>query len=108
MSNKMITLKELYETHQKLSSGEVILDVRRADEFAQQHIEGAINISHELLASRAEELKAYKTIYLHCKRGGRAKLAFEALKQAGLNNLVCVHDAGMDAWLEQGYPVKEG
>lgn len=105
MSNKMMTLKELHANHRNLAAGEVILDVRRPEEYASEHIENAINISHETVAQHAEELKKHKTIYIHCKRGGRAKTAFETLAQAGLNNLVCIHDAGMDAWLEAGYPV---
>jgi rhodanese-related sulfurtransferase len=53
-----------------------------------------------------EELKKFKTVYIHCKRGGRAKTAFETLQSLGLENLVCIEDAGMDAWRERGYPIK--
>ena len=105
MSNKMMTLKDLHAKHLKLGAGEVILDVRKAEEFASGHIENAINIPHENVAQHADDLKKYNTIYLHCKKGGRAKTAFESLSSAGLNNLVCIHDAGMDAWMEAGYPV---
>ncbi len=106
MSNKMVTLKEFYDVHKKLESGEVILDVRGPDEYSAGHIKGALNIPVTEVVSRAKELEKYKTVYIHCKRGGRAKTAFESLKNAGLNNLSCVHDAGMDLWIESGYPVE--
>lgn len=106
MSNTLMTLQELYENSKKLAPGEVILDVRRPDEYAQGHIENALNIPVDVVSERASELKDYKKVYIHCKRGGRAKTAFESLKNAGLDNLVCIHDAGMDQWIEKGYPVK--
>lgn len=106
MSNKLMTLDEFFNLHKSLEKDEVILDVRRPDEFQAGHIEAARNIPVDQVAAFADELRKYKTVYIHCKRGGRAKAAFEALSNAGLSNLVCVHDAGMDQWIESGYPVK--
>lgn len=108
MSDTHISLLDFYDTHLKLGAGEVILDVRNPDEYQAGHIEGALNIPVTELAQRASELRDFKKIYIHCKRGGRAKTAFETLNQMGMNNLVCVHDAGMDLWIEKGFPVKQG
>lgn len=105
MSTTHMTLVDFYNTHQKLAADEVILDVRNRDEYASGHIANALNIPLPEISSHVEELKKYQTVYIHCKRGGRAKTAFEALAHAGLKNLVCVHDAGMDSWIESGYPV---
>jgi rhodanese-related sulfurtransferase len=101
-----MSLDSFHGVHKKLEANEVILDVRRPDEFAEACIENAINIPVDQVAQRIDELKKYKTVYIHCKRGGRAKTAFETLKTMGLTNLVCIDDAGMDAWIERGYPVK--
>jgi rhodanese-related sulfurtransferase len=106
MSGTHISLIEFYNLHRNLASGEIILDVRRPEEYAEAHIKGAKNIPVDQLAGHLDELKQYKTIYIHCKRGGRAKTAFEALSAAGLKNMLCVHDAGMDAWIENGYPIE--
>ena len=106
MANKEITLDELHKHLKQLGREEVVLDVRRTDEFAQGHIPGSINFSHENIGQHIEQLKAYKTIYIHCKAGGRAKKAFETLAALGFTNLVCISDAGMDAWRERGYPVE--
>lgn len=106
MSGLHMSLDELYQKHGKLSTNEVILDVRNPDEFSEGHIDGALNIPLPEVSERISELKDFGTIYIHCKRGGRAKSAFETLQKLGLNNVVCVSDAGMDAWQERGYPVK--
>lgn len=107
MSNIHMPLKEFFQVHNTLESGEIILDVRNPDEFAEGHIEGATNIPLPEIENRVGDLKNYKRIYIHCKRGGRAKTAFDKLVQAGLQNLVCISDAGMDSWIELGYPVKK-
>ncbi len=108
MSNKQMTLADLYRTSQNLGKNDVILDVRRPDEYREGHIENALNIPVDQVATRTADLRKYDTVYIHCKRGGRAKTAFDALQAAGLTNLVCVFDAGMDAWIESGYPVTRG
>ena len=100
-------LDELHEKHHKLSEGEIILDVRGKDEHEEVHIPSSICIPHTEVADHVDELKAYKKVYIHCKRGGRAKVAYESLKAAGLENIVCVDDAGMDVWVEKGYPTQK-
>ncbi len=101
-----MTLNEFFNLHQSLKKDEIILDVRRVDEFQSGHIAHARNIPVDQVANFVDELRKYSTVYIHCKRGGRAKTAFEILSNAGLSNLVCIHDAGMDQWMEAGYPVK--
>ncbi len=105
MSNKMLPLNDFFNLHKSLKKDEVILDVRRPDEFEAGHIENARNIPVDQVAGFVDELRKYSTIYIHCKRGGRAKTAYEILSNAGLSNLVCINDAGMDQWMESGYPV---
>lgn len=105
MSNTLMGLVDFYNLHQKLAPNEVILDVRGPDEFAAGHIAQALNIPVTEVALKAQELKKYNKVYIHCKRGGRAKAAYETLIAQGLTNLVCIHDAGMDMWIESGYPV---
>jgi rhodanese-related sulfurtransferase len=90
-----------------MGPNEVILDVRRPDEYSEGHMPKALNIPVDQLATRTEELKNFSKIYIHCKRGGRAKTAYETLSNLGLNNLVCIHDGGMDMWIENGYPVEK-
>lgn len=108
MSNIKISFTDFYQAYKSLKPGEVVLDVRRPDEFEAAHIPKAINIPVDQVQDRAEELKKYDRVYVHCKRGGRAQKAFETLSNAGLENLACIYDGGMDHWLESGYPADKG
>ena len=100
-----ISADELHNRAATLSSDDLILDVRSPSEFNEGHIEGAQNTPHEEVTSEVETLKSYKTVYVHCKMGGRAKIAAEALQGAGLENIVCVSDGGMQRWTDMDWPV---
>lgn len=103
--NTNMSLHDFHAIHNQLKTGEIILDVRNPDEFASGHIPKATNIPLPQLGERLDELKDHSKIYIHCKRGGRAKTALELMANAGFTNLVCVNDAGMDLWIESGYEV---
>ena len=68
----------------------IILDVRRADEFSQGHIPGAINIANEdIIDTEPAELKDKKqTIYVYCRSGNRSKQASAKLSAMGYSNIV--------------------
>ncbi|MFP5334070.1 MAG: rhodanese-like domain-containing protein, partial [Actinomycetes bacterium] len=84
------------------SDGEVVLDVRRADEFAASHIEGAVNIPlHELLARHHELPEA--RLWVHCASGYRSGVAASLLQRAGFD-VVHVDDLFDDAE-KAGLPV---
>ncbi len=108
MSNTQMTLKEFHDRHLKLGKNDVILDVRNPDEYREAHIKGALNIPLPELAEHAEKLKKYDHVYIHCKRGGRAQSATQVLSSAGLTNIVCISDAGMDMWVNEGFPFERG
>lgn len=81
---------ELQTRLQAASARPVIIDVRRADEFAAGHVEGALNVAHTaILANPAASLTASKDaeIILYCGTGRRASAAIEALRSAGYTNL---------------------
>ena len=68
----------------------IILDVRRADEFAQGHIPGAVNVANEDIgAVRPAELpEITKQIYVYCRSGRRSKEAAGKLAAMGYKNIV--------------------
>tara|TARA_B100000686_G_C16044422_1_gene596887 strand:+ start:161 stop:478 length:318 start_codon:yes stop_codon:yes gene_type:complete len=101
----IISIEELHDRIQQLGKNDLILDVRSPEEYSSGHIEGSQNTSHEEVSGIAEDLKAYDNIFVHCKMGGRAKLASEALIKAGLDNVVCVGNGGMEKWQQMGWPV---
>ena len=98
-----ISADELHNRVGNLTSDDLILDVRSASEFNEGHIEGAQNTGHEEVAGEVDALKKYKNVYVHCKMGGRAKMAAESLQGAGLDNIICVSDGGMQRWEDMGW-----
>lgn len=108
MSNTQMTLKEFHDRHLKLGKNDVILDIRNPDEFKEAHIKGALNIPLPEVMKHVNELKKFDQVFIHCKRGGRAQNAFQVLSGLGLTNLVCVSDAGMDMWIQEGFPIERG
>ena len=69
--------------------GYIILDVRTQEEYDQGHIPGAIVISHEKIAEKAEDVLTDKDqlILVYCRSGRRSKIAAEALVELGYTNI---------------------
>lgn len=61
----------------------VILDVRRAGEYAAGHLRGAVNIAHTRLRPRSGELPADAPLVVHCQSGNRASAAVAWLQRLG-------------------------
>jgi phage shock protein E len=101
-----ISMSELKKHVDHRQKTEVVLDVRSPEEFAEGHIPGSLNIPHEEVARKANELKKYDTVYIHCRSGGRAQIAAAELEKHGVKNLVCVVGSGMPDWIAAGYPVE--
>ncbi len=105
---KTIQMKDLHDlVTGGLAKGELILDVREPDEFAEGHIPGARNIPHEQVANHASELAKYSKIFVHCLGGGRAGKACTALESAGLANVVHIAGSGMRDWLAEGWKIEK-
>lgn len=76
-----------------------IIDVREADEFAEGHITGAVNIPlGRLIRDLGKGIVPIdKPVVVHCKSGGRGAIALEVLKKRGfthVQNLI----GGFEAW----------
>ena len=69
--------------------GYIILDVRTREEYDEGHIPGAIQISHEEIAEKAEEVLPDKDqlILVYCRSGRRSEIAAEALVELGYTNI---------------------
>lgn len=70
--------------------GFILLDVRRADEFASGHIPGAVNLPNEEIGNAEIPLLPDKnqTIYIYCRSGNRSKLAANKLLSLGYTKLI--------------------
>lgn len=89
MTYTSITMDEAKDIFQN-SGDYIILDVRRADEFAEGHIPGAINYANEdILQDKPEALPDLEqTIYVYCRSGRRSKEAADKLVQMGYTNII--------------------
>ena len=69
--------------------GYIILDARTQEEYDAGHIPGAIVISHDEIAEKAEEVLTDKDqlILVYCRSGRRSKIAAEALVELGYTNI---------------------
>ena len=90
----MEAAKDIFE----IEGDYVILDVRRADEFAQGHIPGAVNIANEdINDTELEGLQDKdKTIYVYCRSGNRSKQAAQKLADMGYTNIIEI--GGIKDW----------
>lgn len=64
---------------------DIIIDVRTPAEFAADHIAGAINIDHEVIARDIAQTGVGKDdrVILYCRSGRRSGLAMNTLKAMG-------------------------
>lgn len=87
--------------------GVTIVDVRTPAEFAQGHIEGAVNIDLENAASFIDGVSALspdETYAVYCRSGNRSAEATNYMTGQGFNSVVELRD-GIIAWQDAGLPV---
>lgn len=77
-----------------------VLDVRRATEFAQDHLPGATNIAHTRLVARLSDVPRGGKLLVHCQAGARSARASSYLQRAGLD--VVNLKGGINAWHDAG------
>lgn len=91
-------LREMMQT-----STVYLVDVRTPEEFAEGHVEGAINIPLDQIEARLSELPKDKSVHVICRSGRRSAQAAEILVKNGFAGVVNV-DGGMNAWNAAAYP----
>ncbi len=83
-----------------IAEGAVVIDVRSAEEFADDHLPNASNIPLDEIAKRAAEVEALvggdkaKAIVLYCGTGNRAGKAQQQLEAAGFTRII--NGGGLD------------
>jgi rhodanese-related sulfurtransferase len=89
-------------------SSVVILDVRKADEFSEEHIKGAVLIDQfqsDFVEQAQTKLPKEKTIAVYCRSGRRSANAAGKLADVGYK---CVNlKGGILAWKEANMPVNK-
>jgi glyoxylase-like metal-dependent hydrolase (beta-lactamase superfamily II)/rhodanese-related sulfurtransferase len=83
----------------------LLLDVREPEEYAHEHIPGAVNLPQAELASRIAELPRDRPVYVVCQAGMRSQRSAQFLKQAGFEHVVNVK-GGTAAWAAAQQPLE--
>ena len=86
------------EGQEKVASGANWLDVRGADEYAEDHIEGAVNIPFFSLRMKVAELRHDQLQVLVCANGRTSEAAAFLLLKFGFNALIL--KGGMAKWAD--------
>mmetsp|Transcript_70651 Transcript_70651/g.155860 ORF Transcript_70651/g.155860 Transcript_70651/m.155860 type:complete len:146 (-) Transcript_70651:106-543(-) len=75
---------------QLLKPDVVLLDVRTAEEYADGHVDGSVNIPHTQIEARAAELPEDSStpVVVFCAKGIRAQMAQGVLAKLGYANVV--------------------
>jgi len=88
------------------SGGVTIVDVREPDEFAQGHIQQAVNIPRGVAEMGIGRLvpDTSARIICYCAGGGRSALVADNLRQMGYQNVESMA-GGFQAWVSAGQKV---
>jgi phage shock protein E len=86
--------------------GVTLLDVRTPEEFAEGHIEGAVNIDMQApdAAARFTELDPDGSYVVYCRSGNRSSEVREFLREQGFTDVADVY-GGILSWQDAGLPV---
>ena len=105
MEGRGTTVSSLQATQLINQDKAVIVDVRPANEFAQGHMPGAMNVPLSELPLKIGQLNKYqsKTVILVCASGVQSRKARSQLKKIGFNE-VYVLNGGFTEWQSQGLP----
>ena len=78
-----------------------IVDARDADQFAKEHIPGAVNIDWRQSVARRSELPKDRMVVMYCNSGSLSAQAVFALRLLGHENVKVLQD-GIEGWKAKG------
>jgi len=68
--------------------GATVIDVRSSWEYADGHVDGAVNIPLDEITQRVNEIQGMKAPYLlYCQSGNRSGMATSILQQSGVDQV---------------------
>lgn len=86
--------------------GTQIIDVRTPEEFAEGHIEGAVNIPVESadFLDNVAQLDPTATYAVYCRSGNRSQGAVEGMASVGITGIYEL-ESGTVGWTGEGLPL---
>lgn len=88
------------------SPGVTIVDVRTPEEFAEGHIEGAVNIPVEYpdFIDQVSQLDPTGTYAVYCRSGNRSQPAVAGMASVGITGIFEL-ESGTTGWASEGQPL---
>ncbi|WP_121063499.1 rhodanese-like domain-containing protein [Chachezhania antarctica] len=103
---------DCWDTHEALQAEQrdfTLIDVRSPQQFAQGHIDGAINLPHgKITARRMEAFPAATTFVVYCAGPHCNGANKAAVRLARLGLPVKLMIGGITGWLDEGFTLAEG
>jgi rhodanese-related sulfurtransferase len=107
-ARKRIRETTVDEVKAKQDSGEkfLLIDVREDNEYAKDHLPGAIHLGRGIIERDIEERvpDLNTTMILYCGGGFRSALAADNLQKMGYTQVISM-DGGIRGWRERGFPL---
>jgi rhodanese-related sulfurtransferase len=98
------------EVKARLDRGDrfALIDVREDNEFAKDHLPGAVHLGRGIIERDIEErYPDTKTeLVLYCGGGFRSAMAADNLQKMGYTNVISM-DGGIRVWREKSYPLEK-
>lgn len=90
------------------SSEWLILDVRSAEEYAEGHVPGAINIPHTDVAAQMSIIQTYKDkpVVVYCRSGYRAGKTADILLEADFSDVRHL-EGDIMGWRDAGHKIEQ-
>ena len=106
--DKVLTPQEFKQQLSETEGG-VLLDVRTPGEFAQGHLENAVNIdwNEADFDARVKKMDQSSPVFVYCLSGGRSAAAAEHMRSLGFSN-VFEMEGGILAWRSANLPETTG
>ena len=88
-----------FATKLKASTGAQLVDVRTPQEFAEGHLQNALNVNYNAndFAEQIAKLDKTKAVYVYCRSGGRSGSAVRQMQEMGFTEIYNM-DGGILSW----------
>ena len=95
-----------FQSKMETENNHILLDVRSPEEFATNHINGAVNmnVNSSEFEDKVKLLDKSNMILVYCKSGGRSSKAFNKIQNLGYS--VYELEGGLLKWESAGFPVE--
>lgn len=89
-----------------MNQGALVLDIRKPDEFAQGHVNGAKHLASDQILSAGENFKRFKDkpVVVYCDSGSLAAAAVRQLNEQGFTKAFTLR-GGFSGWRAENLPV---